>query len=148
MKVIFLKDVGGVGQRGTIKDISDGYAQNFLIPNGLAEQATAEKITAHQKAQERETETRAKEAETLETSVKSLEGGKIEITVRATEKGGLFKAIGVADIVRAVREQKEKEVPAENVELEKPIKEVGEHTIKITFGEVKVEITLAVIASA
>ena len=53
MKVIFLKDVGGVGQRGTIKDISDGYAQNFLIPNGLAEQATAEKKTANQKVQEK-----------------------------------------------------------------------------------------------
>ena len=147
MKVIFLKDVGGVGQRGTIKDISDGYAQNFLIPNGLAEQATTEKITAHQKAQERETETRAKEAETLETSVKSLEGGKIEITVRATEKGGLFKAIGVADIVRAVREQKEKEVPAENVELEKPIKEVGEHPVSIGAGKAKARLTVVVKAA-
>ena len=147
MKVIFLKDVGGVGQRGTIKDISDGYAQNFLIPNGLAEQATAEKITAHQKAQEQETATRAKEAEVLETSVKSLEGGKIEITVRATEKGGLFKAIGVADIVRAVREQKEKEVPAENVELEKPIKEVGEHPVSIGAGKAKARLTVVVSAA-
>ena len=147
MKVIFLKDVGGVGQRGTIKDISDGYAQNFLIPNGLAEQATAEKITSHQKAQEQETATRAKEMETLETSVKSLEGGRIEITVRATEKGGLFKAIGAADIVRAIREQKEKEVPAENVELEKPIKEVGEHPVSIGAGKAKARLTVVVKAA-
>jgi hypothetical protein len=51
MKVLFKKDVGGVGQRGTIKDVSDGYALNFLIPQGLAEQATPEKIATHQKNQ-------------------------------------------------------------------------------------------------
>ena len=47
MKVIFTKDVGGVGVRGTVKDVSDGYAQNFLIARGLAEQATTEKLAAH-----------------------------------------------------------------------------------------------------
>ena len=57
MKVIFLKDVGGVGQRGSIKEVSDGYAMNFLIAQGLAVQATPEKVAAHAR-QEAERETR------------------------------------------------------------------------------------------
>ena len=48
MKIIFLKDVKGVGQRDALKDVSDGYALNFLIPQGLAVQATPDKIAAHE----------------------------------------------------------------------------------------------------
>ena len=148
MKVIFLKDVAKVGQHGTMKEVADGYALNFLIPRGLAIQATPDKVAAHLTAQKREGEAREQQNKATSEAVHSLKGIRIEIHAKATEKGGLFKSITAADIVKAIHEQRKVNIPVETIALAKPIKEVGEHTIKITFGEVKVEITLAVIASA
>src|SRR3989344_1841064 len=115
MKVILLQDVSGVGQKGSVKDVSDGYALNFLFPKRLAEQATKEKLIAYETERERETEKRAREMEALAGTVQSLEVARIEIVARATEKGGLFKAIGPEDIARALQIQKEKAVPVEVV---------------------------------
>ena len=116
MKVILLKDVGGVGQHGTVKDVSDGYALNFLIARGLAVQATPEKIAAFEIAQKREVEIREQERIVLVKSVQGLEGTRIELKVRATEKGGLFKAVTVVDIIKLLNV----DIPENAVQLEKP----------------------------
>ena len=148
MKVIFLKDVAKVGQHGTMKDVADGYALNFLIPRGLAIQATPDKVAAHLAAQKREGEAREQQNKMISETVHSLKGVRIEVSAKATEKGGLFKSITAADIVKAVQEQRSVDIPVETIALAKPIKETGEHALKITYGEMKVEITLAIIASA
>lgn len=148
MKVIFLKDVAKVGQHGTMKEVADGYALNFLIPRGLAVQATPDKVAAHLAAQKREGEAKAQQNKMVTEAVHALKGARIEISAKATEKGGLFKSITAADIVKAIQAQKKVSIPLEALALAKPIKEAGEHTIKISFGEVKVEMTLAIIASA
>ena len=148
MKVIFLKDVAKVGQHGTMKEVSDGYALNFLIPRKLAVQATPDKVAAHLAAQKREGEAREQHDTMITGAVHSLKGVRIEISAKATEKGGLFKSITAADIVKAVQEQRSASIPLETITLAKPIKEVGEHAIKISFGEAKVEIVLAISASA
>ena len=147
MKIILLKDVVNVGQKGTVKEVSDGYALNFLVARGLAEQATVEKITALQAIQEREASERAKETAALGASVQSLEGKRVEIKARATEKGGLFKSIGAFDIVRALKEQTEKNIPVEGIHLAKPIKEVGEHAVEIVSGDAKAHVIVAVKAA-
>lgn len=143
MKVLFLKDVGGVGQAGTIKNVSDGYAMNFLIARGLAVQATPEKIAAHDAQVKREGEAHAAEEAELKKAIQSVEGMRIEMKVRATEKGGLFKSITAADIQKSLG----KNIPESAVQLEKPIKEVGEHAIKIKAAGVSAEIILAVKAA-
>ncbi len=146
MKVILLKDVVNVGQKGSVKEVSDGYAQNFLIARGLAEQATAEKIAALQSAQEREEKARVQELAALGALVQSLEGKKVELQVRATEKGGLFKAIGASDIARTIKEQTEKNIPVEGIKLSKPIKEVGEHAVELVSGDARAHVTVVVSA--
>ncbi|HCM43952.1 MAG: LSU ribosomal protein L9P [Candidatus Kaiserbacteria bacterium GW2011_GWC2_49_12] len=143
MKIILLKDVRGVGQRGEIKDVADGYVQNMLIPRGLVEQATPEKLAAHEAAMARETHARALEREKIETTIKSLEGKRVEIGARATEKGGLFKAIGAKDIVLALGKEGSV-VPEEYVQLKKPLKEIGEHTVELTFGDARARVTVVV----
>jgi len=147
MKVIFLKDVAKVGQHGTMKEVADGYALNFLIPRGLAIQATPDKVASHLAAQKREGEAREQQNKMITEAVHSLKGIRIEIQAKATEKGGLFKSITAADIVKAVHEQRKVSIPAETIALAKPIKEVGEHNIKIAFGDVKVEIILGIVAN-
>ena len=146
MKVIFTKDVGGVGVRGAIKDVSDGYAQNFLIARGLAEQATPEKLAAHEASMKKEMEARDEDAKARETVVKELNGFTVQISARATEKGGLFKSIGGKDILKALKTAG-KEISEEAIALEKPIKEVGEHKVNIASGSARSQITVAVVAA-
>ncbi len=146
MKIILLKDVAKVGQCGAVKEVADGYALNFLIARGLAIQATPEKVAAFEAAQKREGETREKVHAALVKAVQSLEGARIEITARATEKGGLFKSIVAADIVRAIVAQKGISIPEELIDLPKPIKQVGETKIVFAVTDAKAAITLAVVA--
>lgn len=148
MKVIFLKDVAKVGQHGTMKEVSDGYALNFLIPRKLAVQATPDKVAAHMATQKREGEAKEQHNKMITEAVHGLKAVRIEIAAKATKKGGLFKSITGADIVRAIHEQRKVSIPLESVALPKPIKETGEHGIHIAFGAAKVEMTLAIIASA
>lgn len=144
MKIILLKDVGGVGRHGEVKDVSDGYALNHLIPNGFAEQATKEKIASHASAMKKETEAREKEQQALTANLQSLEGARIELSARATEKGGLFKSLGAADIQKAIREQERIDIPVATISLEKPLKELGEHEVELKTPDAKARLTVVV----
>src|SRR3989338_8530303 len=115
MKVIFLKDVGGAGRMGEIKEVSDGYVMNFLIPRGLAIQATKEKIAEHEKLAAESAAQKEKEAEALKAIVQGLRGARIEMKLRATEKGGLFKAVGPKEAAQALKAQKEATLPMEAI---------------------------------
>lgn len=147
MKVIMLKDVGKVGQRGKVIEVSDGYALNFLIPQGAAEQATAEKVKAYQAREKVENENRAKEQAKLQALVQSLNAQRIEIKARATEKGGLFKSITAGDVSKAIKEQKGATISAEAIELDKPLKVTGEHILKIRAGGAESQITFVITAA-
>jgi large subunit ribosomal protein L9 len=140
MKVILLKDVGGVGQHGTIKEVADGYGFNFLIARGLAVQATPEKIKAYEAQVKIESTEKEKMKAELKRTVQSLEGQRFAIKVRATEKGGLFKSVTSADISKLLQAK----IPQDAILLEKPIKEVGEHAIKISAAGAQSTITLVV----
>ena len=142
MKVLFLKDVGGVGQAGKIKEVADGYAFNFLIARGLAVQATPERIAEYEAKQKVQGEAHAKEEATLAKAVQSLEGSRIEMKVRATDKGGLFKSITAADIQKSLKAN----IPEAAILLEKPIKQTGEYGIKISAAGAESTVTLVVAA--
>ncbi len=147
MKIILLKDVAKVGQHGTVKEVADGYALNFLIARGFAIQATPEKIAAHEAIVKREGEAREKAHAALVKAIQSLEGARIEVKARATEKGGLFKSITANDIVKMISLQKGITIPEEAIILEKPIKQTGDTKIALAVEKVKAELTLAVVAS-
>ena len=144
MKIILLKDVGGVGQRGNVKEVADGYALNHLIPRGLAEQATPQKVAAHAAMQEKESESRKKEEQALIAKAQGLEGARIELIARATDKGGLFKSLGVADIQKSILAQKNIDIPTSVIALEKPIKELGEHTVELKTPGSSARLTVVV----
>ncbi len=144
MKVLFLKDVGGVGKAGTIKNVADGYGMNFLVARGLAVQATPEKIAAHDAQVKKEGEAHAAAEAELKRTIQSLEGSRIEMEVRATEKGGLFKSITAVDIKKSLG----KNIPDDAVQLAKPIKETGDHQIKIASAGAEAKVVLVVKAKS
>lgn len=148
MKVILLKDVGGVGKKGDIKEVKDGYALNLLIPQRLAEQATKEKKALHEAEQKKHADARAAAEAALGSLIKSLQGERIEMKLRATEKGGLFKSVGAEEIASAILAQKRARIPADSIELKLPIKTTGEHPVSLSGAGAKAEIVFAILAQS
>src|SRR5699024_8315091 len=107
MKVIFLKDVKGTGKKGEVKDVSVGYAQNFLLKKGLAKEATAgnlKELEAQKKAQEREEASLLEEAEKVKSTLEA-EKNVIEIQTKAAEDGRLFGSVTTKQIAEEVKEE-------------------------------------------
>ncbi len=145
MKVILLKDVRAVGQHGEIKNVADGYAINFLFPQKLAEPATEDKIkqiVANKQAHEAEI---AKEEETLAGKILQLKGKRVALMSRATEKGGLFKAIAAKDVARAIKAEHDVDIPEEAISFAEHIKTVGDHTALLSSKSQKVELTVSIV---
>jgi len=128
-----------------VKDIADGYALNFLIPRGLAVQATAEKTAEVKKNQEREKHTLDTENEKLAAGLKALDGKTITIRVRANEQGHLFKGISKKDIADAILQEASLGIDPEMVlNLATSIKEVGESVVHIAGAGVEIAVNILV----
>ena len=130
-QIILLKDVPKVGQRGDVKEVSDGFFRHFLLPKKLAELATREKIKKH----EEEQKARGKEKEKIEKKsseeIGRLDGKVLTFLSKATDKGSLYKAISVKNIEEKLREGGFREVSENWIKMEKPLKEIGEVEIDI-----------------
>jgi ribosomal protein L9 len=147
MKVILKQDVRTLGKRGDIKEVSDGYARNFLLPKGLATEATAGnlKILADQKESViRKEETERAEAQEL---AKSLEGRTVTFKVKTGEGGRLFGSITAKDIADQIQKEHRLELDKRKIEIDDSIKNIGDYQIKIhLYKGISVEITVKVFA--
>lgn len=148
MKVIMLKDVRGVGQHGTVQQVADGFAINKLFPQQLAAPATPEKMKEIEAQAAAAAAARAKEEEQLDSKVASLHGKRVAVSARATEKGGLFKAVGASDIAKAIRAEHSLEVPESAIHLPEHLKVVGEHAVQLRGKNKKAELTVVVAPAA
>lgn len=144
MKVILKENIKGVGQKYEVKNVADGYANNFLIPRKLAEYASPEAV----KKAEILKSTMAAEIEIkeklTEKQIEMLKGVKIVLKKKGNEKGHLFEKIHPEEIAAALKEQAKIELDAEFLNFEKPIKEVGEHTVSVQVGKNKGEFKVVV----
>jgi len=128
MRIILLQDIEKLGQKFDVKDVADGYARNFLLPQGLVKPATEEalrqleieKAAAAKKAEE--------ELKLAENTVAQLDGQEIEIFAKTDENGKLFGAITPLKIAKLLKE-KGFEVKKSQIKISAPIKETGEHEI-------------------
>jgi large subunit ribosomal protein L9 len=129
MKIVLQKEVKGLGKAGDIKEVANGFAQNFLIPNGLAVPATENAISEARNIAEKQEESSQQELEVTQKIAGELDGKEITIKEKA-EDGKLFGSINAETIVKKLAEDNVK-INKSNVELSEPIKEVGEHKVKI-----------------
>src|SRR3990167_7311995 len=104
MKVILLKDIGGVGQRYEVKNVAEGYASNFLLPRKLAVMATEKEIERLNIERLKDEGRRKMREETLEKNIEKLAETKITIKAKASEAGHLFAGIHKKDILKAFKE--------------------------------------------
>ncbi|MBI1956856.1 MAG: 50S ribosomal protein L9 [Candidatus Niyogibacteria bacterium] len=130
MKVLLLKDVAALGQRGDIKEVKPGYARNFLLARNLAKIATpgAEK-EAEAFRKTREAEKSRGDAQFAGT-LAALAGRTFTIGAKATARGNLYRAISKKQILSALEADGDAGITEEDIEAE-PIKKLGAHTIQL-----------------
>lgn len=148
MKVIFLQDVKGQGKQGEIKEVSDGYARNFLIPKGLAVEATKTRLKEIEEQQEKQRKTQERE-KTEAVKVQQILNGK-SVTIKARTGSGdkLFGAVTAKEIAETIQKQFKVDIDKKKFELAEPIKHIGEYPVKIKIypsvqAEIKVIVTAA-----
>jgi large subunit ribosomal protein L9 len=144
MKVILKQDVSGIGRKYEIKNVSDGYANNFLLPKKMAEYASPEAVKKAEILKATlvaEIEIREKLAEQQIEILKSVE---VTLSKKANDKGHLFEQIHPIEISKALEEQASIKIDSEFIKLEKPIKEKGKYQVIIQVGKNKGEFTLIV----
>src|ERR1700722_4882543 len=148
MRVLLRGDVAGVGRRGDIVNVADGYARNFLFPTGQALKASAG-IEGQAGAMRRARDLRsAASEEAARTQADVLGGATITIAARAGSTGRLFGSVTTHEIADAISAQKGVEVERDSIGLPEPIKAVGPVDVPIhLFGDVSVTVTVEVIAS-
>ena len=145
MKVILLKTIENLGKKYEIKEVKDGYARNFLIPKGLAKKAEKEALLwleTQKEAQAQKAEEELKKAQGLASAI---DGQEVIIPVKIGEEGQLFESITSQKILEKVKELGF-EIKKIQLDLEEPIKELGEFPVKIKFehnleAEIKVIVT-------
>ena len=134
MKVIFNVDVRGQGKKGELKEVSDGYARNYLLPRKLASEATADNINALKLKEKAKAAQIAREKAEAEANAKKL--GEITVTVRAKagDKGKLFGSVTSQEISDALRQQHEIEIEKNKIVQPEPIKTFGSFQVKVKLG--------------
>ncbi len=142
MKIILLKDVAKVGKKYDVKEISEGYAQNLLIPKGLAVAATADVLKRIDLEKAREEGEKKVHLELLLKNLKELDGVIVSVTERANEKGHLFASIHKPEVVKAIFEQTRLQISPDHIVMDTHIKEVGVHTIEVKAGNKSVKFNL------
>ena len=134
MKVIFSTDVRGQGKKGEMKEVSDGYARNYLIPRGLAAEATADNINAMKLKEKAKAAQIAREKALAEDNAKKLEGVQVLIRARAGSSGKLFGAVTSQEICDALKEQFDIDIEKNKIVQSEPIKTFGSYTVKAKLG--------------
>lgn len=147
MKVVLLKDVQKVGKKYEAKEVSDGYALNYLIPNGAAEVATEKTMKKVELARTRDAEERKVMEDLLLMNLKEIDGVKIEMKEKANEKGHLFAGIHKNELIPEIKKQTRIDISADFIDLDAPIKAVGEYEIPVKVKDRVVKFKLVVSAA-
>lgn len=134
MKVLLIKDVKGLGKKGEIKEVKDGYGQNFLIGKGFALLATHEVIKKHEAGERKKAADEAAEIERLRGIEKELSKLTLTIKRKLGANGSLFGAVTKDEIAHELLEQKNIEIDKKIVEIDHVIKATGIFDITVKLG--------------
>lgn len=135
MRVVLRGHVEGLGRKGDICDVADGYARNYLVPRGLAlrwspgvgEQAAAMRFSANKR--------RAADRADAQAIADRLAAKAVTVSARATETGQLYGSVSAAALVEAVQAQFGAVVDVKAVQIESPIRSIGVHTVPLHLHE-------------
>lgn len=128
MKVVLLKDVKGTGKKGDIKEVADGFANNFLLKNNLAKVANASTISENSTQKSAQDFHKQEELKAAKQLAAQIEGMTVELKIKCGENGRTFGSITSKEVAEAL-EKKGISLDKKKIELKEPIKAVGNYPI-------------------
>jgi len=134
MKVIFQQDVRGQGKKGELKEVSEGYARNYLIPRGLAMEATRDNLNALALKEKAKKAQEAREKAAAEENARRLKDIVVTVRARAGASGKLFGAVTSQEIADALKEQYGIDIEKNRIVQAEPIKSFGSYEVRCKFG--------------
>jgi large subunit ribosomal protein L9 len=147
-KVILRADVDGVGKRGDICEVSNGYARNFLLPRGLAIKASDGAVNQAASMRRARDLRDAADRSAAEEVARTLVARTITISAKAGAEGKLYGSVTSADVVSAVAEQAGVELDRRQLQLAEPLKALGSHQVPVKLhSDVQFPITVDVISA-
>ena len=134
MKVIFQQDVRGQGKKGEMKEVSEGYARNFLIPKGLVVEANKDNMNALALKEKAKRAQEARERAEATENANRLKDVMVTIRAKAGANGRLFGSVTSQEIVDALKEQHGIVIEKNKLVQADPIKNFGSYSVKCKFG--------------
>jgi large subunit ribosomal protein L9 len=147
VKVILLKDIKDLGKTGEIKELADGYARNYLIPRGMAAEATKDKLKEIEEKNIKAQKTKQKEVTSAEDLKGKLDGKSIQINLKTGGGDKLFGAVTSKEVAELIEKHLKIKIDRKKIEITEPIKHLGDYVIKIKlYPSIQAEIKLTVSA--
>ncbi|NLA08285.1 MAG: 50S ribosomal protein L9 [Parcubacteria group bacterium] len=146
MKIILLENIPKLGKKYEIKEVSEGYAVNFLIPKKLAAVATPAKIEEIQNIKKQEELKKQKEEQQLKELAQKIKFIKLEFKLKTDKNGKTFGSINKEDIIKKLNDQEKIKLDEKQIILNEHIKKIGEYKIKIKFNfEIEAELKIIIL---
>ena len=145
MRVILKAEVRGLGRTGEIKDVADGYARNYLLPKGLAIEATGGELKVL--AQERQTEKTRKDRahQDAEELAKRLGEVTLVFKLKAGEQGKTFGSVTAKEVADALKKEAKAEIDKTKIVLREPLRSLGVHKVEVRLlSDVRANVTVAI----
>jgi len=131
MKVVFLQDVPKVAKAGDVKEVSDGYSRNYLLPKKLAVIATPAELKNVELQRQANARREVRTEQEAEAFAKVLQDTTVVLKMRAGTKEKLYGSVTSADIAKEIKRLTKQEVDKRKIELTEPIRELGSHQVSI-----------------
>ena len=135
MKILFLKDVRPTARAGDVKEVKNGFARNFLIPQGFAVQATEHELRRASKLRAQAEDRRLVEAKEWQDVADALKGQKVRIEVRTGPTGRLYGSVTNTMIAAKLGEMTDREIDRKGIQIPAPIRAVGDYKVPARFVE-------------
>src|SRR6056297_3483069 len=135
MKIVLKENMSNLGEKGEIVEVKDGYARNYLIPNGLAlpyNKKTKKMVENLLELQENKIQ---REESVYQEKLDAVKGKNIVVEQKTGEQGRLFGTVTTQDIEDALKKQEDVEIDRKYIVLEKQISTVGEYDVKVKFAQ-------------
>lgn len=147
MKVILTTDVDGLGHKGEVVDVADGYARNYLVPKAKAIKATRGALKEAQALRRSREEAQRVAKAAASQIAEALADSRVIVAARSADEGKLFGSIGARNVAEAIASYTGVQVEPQFIMLTGPIKEIGQHEVTLRpHPEVEFNLTLDVIA--